>query len=132
MPRLILWILMNRVLHSFLDKFVVVFIDDILIYSRTKEDHQEHLHTVLKTLVDHRFYAKLKKCDFWMEKVHFLGHVISAEGISVDPGKIAAVIDWPRPTNITEVRSFLGMASYYRRFVKDFSIDPAVKEGPQI
>jgi len=111
---------------------VVVFIDDILIYSRTKEDHQEHLHTVLKTLVDHRFYAKLKKCDFWMEKVHFLGHVISAEGISVDPGKIAAVIDWPRPTNITEVRSFLGMASYYRRFVKDFSIDPAVKEGPQI
>ena len=110
MPRLILWILMNRVLHSFLDKFVVVFIDDILIYSRTKEDHQEHLHTVLKTLVDHRFYAKLKKCDFWMEKVHFLGHVISAKGISVDPGKIAAIVDWPRPTNVIDLRS-----------VKDFS-----------
>jgi len=72
--------LMNRVFHLFLDKFVVVFIDDILIYSRTKEDHLEHLRTILKTLVDHQLYAKLKKCDFWMEKVHFLGHVISAEG----------------------------------------------------
>ena len=73
--------LMNRVFHPFQDKFVVVFIDDILIYSRTKEDHLEHLCTVLKTLADHQLYAKLKKCDFWMEKVHFLGHVISAEGI---------------------------------------------------
>jgi len=100
---------------------VVVFIDDILIYSRTKEDHLEDLRTVLKTLADHQLYAKLKKCDFWMEKVHFLGHVISAEGISVDPGKIAVVVDWPRPTNVTEVRSFLGMAGYYRRFLKDFS-----------
>jgi len=73
--------LMNRVFHPFQDKFVVVFIDDILIYSRTKEDHLEHLCTVLKTLADHQLYAKLKKCDFWMEKVHFLGHVILAEGI---------------------------------------------------
>jgi len=113
--------LMNRVFHTFLDKFVVVFIDDILVYSRTKEDHLEHLRTVLKTLADHRLYAKLKKCDFWMEKVHFLGHVISAEGISMDPGKITSVVDWPRPTNVTEVRSFLEMAGYYRRFVKDFS-----------
>jgi len=109
------------VFHTFLDKFVVVFIDDILVYSRTKEDHLEHLRTVLKTLADHRLYAKLKKCDFWMEKVHFLGHVISAEGISMDPGKITSVVDWPRPTNVTEVRSFLEMAGYYRRFVKDFS-----------
>ena len=114
--------LMNRVFHPFQDKFVVVFIDDILIYSRTKEDHLEHLCTVLKTLADHQLYAKLKKCDFWMEKVHFLGRVISAEGISVDPGKIAAVVDWPRPTNVTEVRSFLGMAGYCRRFVKDLSL----------
>ena len=112
---------MNRVFHPFLDKFVVVFIDDILVYSRTREEHAEHLRTVLKTLTDHRLYAKLMKCDFWMEKVHFLGHVISAERISVDPGKITAVVDWPRPTNVTEVRSFLGMAGYYRRFVKDFS-----------
>jgi len=85
--------LMNRVFHLFLDKFVVVFIDDILVYSRTKEDHMEHFRTVLKTLADHRLYAKLKKCDFWMEKVHFLGYVISAERISVDPGKKAAVVD---------------------------------------
>jgi len=109
--------LMNRVFHTYLDKFVVVFIDDILVYSKTREDHMEHLRTVLKILADHKLYAKLKKCDFWMEKVHFLGPVISAEGISVDPAKIAA---WPRPTNITKVRSFLGMVGYYRRFVQDF------------
>jgi len=112
---------MNRVFHTFLDKFVVVFIDDILVYSKSKEDHTEHLRTVLKTLADHRLCAKLKKCAFWMEKVHFLGHVISTEGILVDPAKVAIVVDWPKPTNITEIRSFLGMAGYYRRFVQDFS-----------
>ena len=113
--------LMNRVFHAYLDKFVVVFIDDILVYSKSREEHADHLRIVLQTLVDHQLYAKLKKCDFWMEKVHFLGHVISAEGVSVDPAEIAAVVDWPKPTNITEVRSFLGLAWYYRRFVKDFS-----------
>ena len=112
---------MNRVFHPYLDKFVVVFIDDILIYSKSKEDHIEHLRMVLSTLAIHKLYAKLKKCDFWMEKVHFLGRVISKEGISVDLAKVAAVVDWPRPTNITEVRSFLGMAGYYWRFVKDLS-----------
>jgi len=105
--------MMNQVLHAYLDKFMVVFIDDILVYSNTKEDHTEHLRTVLSTLANHKLYAKLKKCDFWMEKVQFLSHVISAEGISVDPAKIATVVEWPRPTNITEVRSFLGMAGYY-------------------
>ena len=75
--------LMNRVFHACLDKFVVVFIDDILVYSKTKEEHVNHLRTVLQTLADHQLYAKLKKCDFWMEKVHFLGHVISTEGVSV-------------------------------------------------
>jgi hypothetical protein len=113
--------LMNRIFHPYLDKFVVVFIDDILVYSKSKEEHAEHLRMVLSTLMRHKLYAKFKKCDFWMEKVHFLGHVITKEGISVDPAKIAAVVDWPRPTNVTEVRSFLGMAGYYRRFVKDFS-----------
>ena len=113
--------LMNHVFHTSLDKFVVVFIDDILVYSKTREDHIEHLRTALKTLADHKLCAKLKKFDFWMEKVHFLGHVISAEGISVDPAKIATVVDWPRPTNATKVRSFLRMPGYYRRFVKDFS-----------
>jgi len=113
--------LMNRVLRPYLDKFVVVFIDDILVYSKSREEHADHLRTVLRTLAAHKLYAKLKKCDFWMEKVHFLGHVISGEGISVDPAKVAAVEEWPRPTNVSEVRSFLGMAGYYRRFVKDFS-----------
>jgi len=85
--------LMNRVLHPFLDKFVVVFINDILVYSKSKEEHAEHLRIVLSTLAAHKLYAKFKKCDFWMEKVHFLGHVVTKEGISVDPAKIAAVVD---------------------------------------
>ena len=98
--------LMNRVFHPFLDKFVVVFIDDILVYSKSKEEHAEHLRIVLSTLAAHKLYAKFKKCDFWMEKLHFLGHVITKEGVSVDPAKIVAVVDWPRPTNVTEVRVF--------------------------
>ena len=113
--------LMNRVFRTFLDKFVVLFIDDILIYSKSKEDHREHLGIILKKLTEHKLYAKLKKCEFWKEKVHFLGHVISAEGISVDPAKIATVVNWPKPTNVTKVRSFLGLAGYYRKFVQDFS-----------
>jgi len=98
--------LMNRVFRPFLDKFMVVFIDDILVYSKSMEEHTEHLRTVLSTLANHKLYAKLKKCDFWMERVHFLGHIVSKEGISVDPAKLATVVDWPRPTNITEIRSF--------------------------
>jgi len=113
--------LMNRVFHPYLDKFVVVFIDDILIYFKSREEHADHLRTVLNPLAEHKLYVKFKKCNFWMEKVHFLGHVVSREGISVDPVKVTAVVDWPRPTNISEVRSFLGMAGYYHCFVKDFS-----------
>jgi len=95
--------LINRVFHPYLDKFVVVFIDDILIYSKSREEHADHLRIVLNTLAEHKLYAKFKKCDFWMEKVDFLGHVISREGISVDPAKVTAVVDWPRPANISEV-----------------------------
>ena len=113
--------LMNRVFKPYLDKFVVVFIDDILIYWKSHVEHGEHLRIVLQTLRTHQLYAKLSKCEFWLNSVIFLGHVISKEGVQVDPKKVKAVSNWPRPTNVTEIRSFLGMAGYYRRFVKDFS-----------
>lgn len=113
--------LMNRVFREYLDKFVVVFIDDILIYSKNKEEHEEHLRSVLSTLRENQLYAKFSKCEFWMEEVAFLGHIVSKKGISVDPSKITAVSEWPKPRNVTDIRSFLGLAGYYRRFVKDFS-----------
>ncbi|KAL5545122.1 hypothetical protein UlMin_008906 [Ulmus minor] len=113
--------LMNRVFKEFLDKFVIVFIDDILIYSKTKEEHEEHLRITLRTLEEHKLYAKFSKCEFWLDKVHFLGHVVSKDGVSVDPAKIEAVSKWPAPTNVTEIWSFLGLAGYYRRFVEGFS-----------
>ena len=113
--------LMNQVFSAYLDKFVVVFIDDILVYSKDRDDHDKHLRLVLQTLRENMLYAKLSKCEFWLEKVSFLGHFVSKEGISVDPAKVEAVRSWPSPKNVTEVRSFLGLAGYYRRFVKDFS-----------
>ena len=111
---------MNNMLHQF-DDFVVVFIDDILIFSKTEEEHEQHLRLVLQTLRDNKFYAKLKKCEFWLSEVSFLGHVINQEGISVDPSEVSTAVEWERPANVKNVRSFLGMAGYYRRFVKDFS-----------
>ena len=104
-----------------LDKLVVVFIDDILIYSKTKEEHEEHLRIILQRLRDHKLYAKFSKCEFWMNKVSFLGHVVSAEGIAVDPSKVQDVLNWKAPKSVTEVRSFLGLAGYYRRFIPNFS-----------
>jgi len=112
---------MNRIFRPWLDKFVVVFIDDILIYSKTKEEHADHLRVVLKILRDHQLYEKLSKCEFWLDEVQFLGHVISAKGIAVDPAKIETVLKWERPKTVTEVRSFLGLAGYYKRFVEGFS-----------
>ncbi|WVZ26804.1 hypothetical protein V8G54_000096 (mitochondrion) [Vigna mungo] len=111
----------NRIFRSCLDKFVVVFIDDILIYSKNREEHVEHLRIALEILREHQLYGKLSKCEFWLSDVQFLGHVISGQGISVDPTKIEAVLKWEHPTSVTEVRSFVGLAGYYRRFVKDFS-----------
>jgi len=111
---------MNGVFRTYLDKFVVVFIDDILIYSKDKEEHTNHLRTMLQTLRKHQLYAKLKKCEFWLTEVTFLGHAVTKEGIKVDPQKINAVIKWPRPTNVTKVKSFLSLVGYYRRFMKDF------------
>ena len=104
-----------------MDKFIIIFIDDILIYSRSEQEHEEHLRLALQTLREHRLYAKFSKCEFWLEEVKFLGHVISREGLAVDPSKIEVVIDWLPPTSVTEIRSFLGLADYYRKFIHDFS-----------
>lgn len=114
--------LMNRVFQPYLDKFVVVFLDDMLVYSRNEVDHEEHLRIVLRTLHDNQLYAKFSKCEFQLKEVHFLGHVISAKGIKVDPGKVKAVLEWNSPKNVSKVYNFLGLASYYRRFVKGFSM----------
>ena len=113
--------LMNRVFKKFLDTFVIVFIDDILVYSKSEVDHKIHLRKVLIILRAQQLYAKFSKCEFWLSEVAFLGHVMSSKGISVDPAKIEAVMRWSQPTTVTEVRSFLGLAGYYRRFVQDFS-----------
>ncbi|XP_070017806.1 uncharacterized mitochondrial protein AtMg00860-like [Nicotiana sylvestris] len=113
--------LMNRVFKSFLDFFVIVFIDDILVYSRSREDHIDYLRAVLQNLPQHQLYAKFSKCGFWLEFVTFLGHVVSREGIKVDPQNISVVKNWPRPITRTEIRNFLGLVGYYRKFMAGFS-----------
>ncbi|WRX29424.1 Reverse transcriptase domain - like 10 [Theobroma cacao] len=113
--------LMNRVFKPYLDKFVVVFIDDILIYSKSREEHEQHLKIVLQILREHQLYAKFSKCEFWLESVAFLRHVVSKDGKQVDSKKIEAVEKWPRPTSVSEIRSFVGLAGYYHRFMNDFS-----------
>ncbi|KAH0776482.1 hypothetical protein KY290_007893 [Solanum tuberosum] len=107
--------LMNKVFKPYLGMFVIVFIDDILIYSWKKEDHASHLRIVLQTLKDRELYAKFSKCEFWLEYVAFLGHIVSGEGIKVDTQKIEVVENWPRPTSPTDIGSFFGLAGYYRR-----------------
>jgi hypothetical protein len=113
--------LMNSVFMPELDKFVVVFINDILIYSKNLEDHARHLHIILQRLREHHLYAKFSKCEFWLDTVKFLGHTISSDGISVDPSKVQQVMDWKPPTLVHQIRSFLGLAGYYRHFILDFS-----------
>jgi len=112
---------MNRIFRPFLDKFVVVFIDDILIYSRTQEEHAEHLRLVLGILREKYLYAKISKCELWMDEVQFLGHVISARGIVVDLAKVNVMVKWESPKSVTEIRSFVGLVGYYRRFIEGFS-----------
>jgi hypothetical protein len=106
---------------EYLDRFIVVFIDDILIFSKTEEEHVKHLRLVLEKLRSNQLHAKFSKCEFWLTEVTFLGHVISAGGVSVDPVKVKDVFNWMPPTTISEIRSFLGLAGYYRQFIKDFS-----------
>jgi hypothetical protein len=111
--------LMNKVFMDYLDKFFVVFIDDILVYSRSEEEHKEHLHLALQKLQEHKLYAKLSKCKYWMKQVAFLGHIISKGGISVDPSKVQDILSWNAPTSVCDIQNFLGLAGYYRRIFKD-------------
>jgi hypothetical protein len=111
---------MNKVFMEYLDKFVVVFIDNILVYSRSEEEHEGHLCLVLQKLRDHKLYAKLSKCEFWLKQVAFLGHVISKGGISVDPSKVQDVLSWMALTSVSDILSFLGLAGYYQRFIEGF------------
>ncbi|KAL0448590.1 UNVERIFIED_CONTAM: Retrovirus-related Pol polyprotein from transposon.6 [Sesamum latifolium] len=114
--------LMNKMLQPFLVQFVIVFIDDILIYSSSHEEHEQHLRTVLHLLREKQLYAKFSKCEFWMEEIAFLGHVVLKKGVQPDLTKVKAILEWEPPKNVSEVQSFLGLAGYYRRFVKDFSV----------
>ncbi|GJT42941.1 putative reverse transcriptase domain-containing protein [Tanacetum coccineum] len=113
--------LMNRVYRPYIDKFVIVFIDDILIYSMSKEAHEVHLKLILELLEKEKLFGKFSKCEFSLQEVHFLGHVVNSEGIHVDPSKIDAVKNWKPPKTPTEIHSFLGLAGYYKRFITNFS-----------
>ena len=113
--------LMNKVFMDELDMFVVVFIDDILIYFKSAQEHEQHLRVVLEKLRTNKLYAKFSKCEFWLEKVTVLGHILTADGVTVDPEKVKVVSNWRQPTNVSEIRSFLGLAGYYRRFIEGFS-----------
>jgi hypothetical protein len=113
--------LMNNVLNKFLEKIVLVFIDDLLIYFKNREEHEEHLRLVLQVPREHQIYAKFSKCDFFQKQIHYLGHVISEEGVAVDLDKIRSIMEWSTPKDILDIRSFMGLAGYYRRFIKGFS-----------
>jgi hypothetical protein len=113
--------LMNSVFMNYLNQFVVVFIDDILVYSQNDKEHEEHLRKVLQRLRDWQLYAKLSKCEFWITEVLFLGHIINRDGLDVDPKKVASILDWKVPKDVRGIKSFIGMAGYYRRFIEGFS-----------
>jgi hypothetical protein len=113
--------LMNKVFAPYLDVFVVVYLDDILVYSKSLEEHVQHLRKVLSTLREHKLFAKRKKCEFAKADIQYLGHIISKDGVATDPAKVAAVQEWPVPTDVHAIRSFLGLCSYYRRFVPRFA-----------
>ena len=113
--------LMNSVFMEHLDKFVVVYLDDILVYPKSEKEHEEHLRLILMKLREHRLYAKFSKCEFWISEVIYVGHVISAKGIAIDPEKFKAIVECEPPKTVKQVRSFLGLASYCRCFVKNYS-----------
>jgi hypothetical protein len=112
---------MNELFHPYLRKHVLVFFDDILVYSKTWEEHMKHLGQVLSLLEENQFYAKMSKCTFGKEEVEYLGHIISKKGVKVDPKKIRAITEWPKPKNISKLRGFLGLVGYYQRFIKNYA-----------
>lgn len=114
--------IMNQILQPYLRTCVLVFLDDILIYSRTLDEHAQHLRAVLKLMHENHLYLKLSKCSFAQHQLEYLGHIISDQGVATDPSKISAMIQWPVPTTITEVRAFLGLTGYYRKFVKGYGM----------
>ncbi|XP_075504438.1 putative mitochondrial protein AtMg00860 [Primulina tabacum] len=113
--------LLDQLEQSYLDKFIIVFIDDILIYSKIHEEHDQHLRTTLQVLRDQKLYAKFSKCKFWLDRVAFLGHIVLKDGLEVDPSKFESIKQWLASKSVTEIRSFLGLAGYYRNFIKGFS-----------
>jgi hypothetical protein len=112
---------MNDVFGQNVGDFVIVYLDDILIYSKSAEEYEAHLRKVLETLRRHKFYANKKKCEFWKSEIPFFGHIVGKDGIKVDPVKVAAVQNWPVPSDVRLLRGFLGLANYFRRFVQGFS-----------
>ena len=113
--------MMDNLLRPFTNSFVVVYLDDILIFIRSWEEHLQHIQQVLNTLRQHQLYANLEKCSFGMTQIQYLGYIVDEHGVHVDPAKIQVIRDWPAPTTLTELRSFLGLANFYRRFVFGFS-----------
>ena len=113
--------LMPKVFQPYQDQFVVVFVDEVLIYSQSEKEHEDHLRLVLQLLRDRHLYAKFNKCEFWLTEVRVLGHVVSPLGVSMDPEKVEVMMSWERPNSVFEIRSILGLAGYYRRFIEDFS-----------
>ena len=129
--------LMQDIFRPYLDDFVLVFFDDILVYSKTIEEHEEHVRKVLQLLREHKLYAKKSKCKFFSPQIEYLGFIVSEEGISVDPAKVKDIIEWPIPKNVSEVRGFLGITGWYRTFIKDYAVIAApliglLKKGARI
>ena len=112
--------LINNILNNYLDKFVVVFIDDILIYSKNEQEHKKHLKTILQVLREQKLHAKFSKCDFFKYRIQYLRHIVSKDGIFVDLDKIKAIAEWLIPKNVTDIRSFMGITGYYRKFIECF------------